>query len=104
MTWNRFWSWVALVVMFGLLFAFLVSCAERPINVMPLVNCSQPTTLSLSPPVSLPQVPRLPGDDPSMVVGILSETAALDAKLYQDEVAKREELIDHGVRLCGWTR
>jgi len=80
-------------------------CAQRtPISVTPILNCPQPAALALTPAPPLPPISALSGEDPSAVIGILSEALAQDSRAYGDEAVKREILIDHGVRLCGWTR
>lgn len=85
--------------------SLVAACARGPsIDVDTNVVCPQPAAAALSPPVPLPRVPDLPGTDPASVVGELSAILALDTDIHGDEVDKRETLIDHGVRLCGWTR
>lgn len=84
--------------------ALLVSCGAMPIDVHTNVLCPQPAAETLSPPKPLSQLPRLPGDEPSTVIGIFAQTAALDTAIYQSEVDKRQKLIEHGVKLCGWVR
>lgn len=83
---------------------FLVACADKPLEVNTNVNCPQPATATLSRPEALPLVPQLPGEEPTLVIGALSETLNEDVRVYGNEVDKRNALIDHGVRFCGWTR
>ena len=98
-------NWVGPLIVIIVAVLVMAACASRPqIDARPLVDCPQPAAGALSPPVPLPDVSSLPGADPSAVVGALSEALILDGKVYDGEVDKRETLIDHGVRLCGWTR
>lgn len=83
---------------------FIASCSSMPkITVDAKVDCPQPTAEALSRPETLPQVPAL-SSDPSETIRILSEVVASDVKPFQDEVDKRQVLIDHGVKFCGWTK
>jgi hypothetical protein len=86
------------------LLAVICACAERPINVETNVICPQPPAATLSPAERLTAVPALPGDDPSAVIGVLSETIVKDTETYGNEVDKRETLVQFGVERCGWTR
>lgn len=94
---------VAAVVLIWLAF-FLTSCAERPIEVNRNVDCPQPASQALSRAEGLKGLPALPGDDPSAVVGILTQALAEDADAYAELEGKFETLVDHGVRLCRWSR
>lgn len=104
MSYGKILGTITILVVFAVLLSFVVACAPTPIDVRTNVNCPQPAAEALSAPEPLPQVPPLDGSDPASVIGKLSETLAADVKPYEDEKSKRRALIDHGVRLCGWTR
>jgi hypothetical protein len=82
----------------------LAACAGKPPPTpVTLIDCPQPTTEALSAPQPLPQVPTL-STDSGDAINSLGIVIAQDTKWADDEVAKRDALIKHGVERCGWTR
>lgn len=81
----------------------LTACASKPPTVIQNVDCPQPTAATVAAAEKLPQVPEL-STDASTTIGILSDIIERDRVIYDNEVAKRETLVNHGVTLCRWSR
>lgn len=83
----------------------LLGCANKE-TIKPVVNvvCPQPAAAALSPSETLAIVPEHPDQNPDIALGQYGEALVRDNAVYAREVDKRETLIDHGVRFCGWTR
>lgn len=80
----------------------LIGCAPmRPTTV--IVNCPQPTTEALAPPEPRLLVPALSANA-GEAIGQLAIVIAQDDAWADNETARRETLIKHGVERCGWTR
>lgn len=94
---------IAVAFIVVLMVAALAACATKPPVVNAQINCPQPTAEALSSRQPLPRIPVL-STDPGEAIGALSVVIASDEAAYDTETKKRETLIEHGVRLCGWTR
>jgi len=92
---------IALVVV--LCVAGLSACADNPPPVIALSDCAQPSAEALSAPERLPRLPA-PSTDAADEINALSVTLERDEDVHDAEIDKRETLIAHGVRFCGWTR
>lgn len=105
---RRFWdnligpAIVLFVVL--LLFPILVACARTPpINPVVRMDCAQPATDALAPAQPLPLLPKL-SPQPDVAVTQQNQVLAGDASAFDREAKRRETLIDHGVKFCGWVR
>lgn len=81
----------------------LTACASKPPTVVTNIDCPQPAAATIAPADKLPQVPEL-STDASAIIGILSSIIEQDRAIYDNEVAKRETLVNHGVTQCRWSR
>jgi len=83
--------------------AGLSACAKKPPPVLALSDCAQPSAEALSAPERLPRLPA-PATDSGEEIHGLTVTLERDEDIHDAEIDKRETLIAHGVRFCGWTR
>lgn len=81
----------------------LTACASKPPTVVQNIDCPQPAAATIATADKLPQVPEL-STDASVTIGILADIVERDRVIYDNEVAKRETLVNHGVDRCKWSR
>lgn len=90
-------------IMIVVVAAVLSACGGNPPPVLTLTDCPQPAAEALSAPELLPGVTTIPAEAAD-AINALSVTLERDEDVHGAEVDKREALIAHGVRFCGWTR
>lgn len=90
--------------LFVLCVAGLSACGGKPPPpVLALSDCAQPSAEALSAAERLPRLPA-PSADPREEIDALTLTLERDEDVHDAEIDKRETLIAHGVRFCGWSR
>jgi hypothetical protein len=98
----------ARLALFTIAILMLTACGGRmpDINVNALTNCPQPSAEALARSPQSPAIPPLAqtADMPEETIRLLGEVIAIDQVQLSDVKRKHETLVDHGVRLCGWTR